>query len=47
MPPITWRAGFITGYVDDAGSLLGTPGGPLTTASTGISASTLADHLTS
>jgi len=43
----SWTAGYITGYSDAAGSLLGTVGGPLTTASTGIAASTLADHLTS
>ena len=43
----SWKAGFITGYADAAGSLLGTAGGPLGTASTGVSASMLADHLTS
>ncbi len=43
----SWTAGYLTGYADAAGSLLGTAGGPLGAASTGISASMLADQLTS
>jgi hypothetical protein len=43
----SWKAGFLTGYADAAGTLVGTAGGPIGAASTGIMASTLADHATS
>jgi hypothetical protein len=39
-----WTNGFLTGYADAAGTLIGTAGGPLSAASTGIAASTLAEH---
>lgn len=36
--------GFLTGYADAAGTLIGTAGGPIGAASTGITASMLAEH---
>lgn len=39
-----WTNGFLTGYADAAGSLVGTGGGPGGVISTGIMASTLAEH---
>ncbi len=48
--PVTfnsWSNGFITGYADAAGSLIGTAAGPLGVASTGVGASMLADQLLS
>lgn len=36
--------GFLTGYADAAGTLVGTAGGPLGAASTGVTASMLAEH---
>jgi hypothetical protein len=43
----SWSGGFLTGYADTMGALVGSAGGPLGGLSTSIMASTVVDHATS